>query len=590
MGPNAVVHGILFCAAGWLSHGRVDALPEDFGDFGTVTTTRALDLNGAGSDVDSIAFWEAPNPADTLMFVTGKSNDVVEVWKHPFANSQLAPISFPANVNGVAVDQESDRLYVSDRIVSVLSIPSLQSVGTFGQGIIGVGENNLAILKHANGQTWIYVSDDHNVHRFNAATWQHLGSFAPSVSSLETLEADDFYQMILVTEEQGPEGNPGVYAYHPDGTPFERNGTNRFGNNGEFDSDEEGMLRYTFPAHGEADDGTGFIVVADQRSDVTDFEFFDRETWGHLGTFRLQGVSNTDGIASTQRALPGYPLGVFAAIDDDTSAAIIGWDAVFAAIGWDLSPEAVGITPATPGPVSGGSVDFDVLFSEPVTGFNNAADIVITHQGTSNTGIAISGTGASYTVTVSGIGGSGSLTLAVSAASDVRDAAAKALTSSIASPAVLVESPYHAWTIVSGLTIGTNDGLTDDPDSDGVPNLAEFATNGDPLSGVHDGKNRTAIGDAGGLSFLTYTFPVRAGAVFSGTGPLLATRDGVTYSVSGSRDLAAFDENLVELSPALQAGLPALDEGWTYRTFRMSNPVDDLAAGFIRVTIAPDSP
>ncbi|MFT4549090.1 MAG: hypothetical protein ACI9UA_006211 [Pseudoalteromonas tetraodonis] len=45
---------------------------------------------------------------------------------------------------------------------------------------------------------------------------------------------DDFYQRIYVAEEQGPEGNPGVYASNPDGTPFEQVGTNRFGNDGEF--------------------------------------------------------------------------------------------------------------------------------------------------------------------------------------------------------------------------------------------------------------------------------------------------------------------------------------------------------------------
>src|SRR6185503_7430876 len=198
--------------------------------------------------------------------------------------------------------------------------------------------------------------------------------------------ADDFYQMILVPEEQGPLGNVGVYAYHPDGSPFEKAGTNRFGNNGEFNSDEEGILLYTFPAHGTSDDGRGFIVVSDQRSDVTEFEFFDRQTWAHLGALRLQGVSNTDGIASTQRALPGYPLGVFAAINNDTTTALIGWHAVFSAIGWDLAPEAVRITPATTGPSDADSIAFNVVFSETVTGFNDHADLVITHSGTSSTG------------------------------------------------------------------------------------------------------------------------------------------------------------------------------------------------------------
>ena len=319
--------------------------------FGTVTVLPAFELNGAGTNVDSIAFWEAPDPIDTLMFVTGKDNDLVEVWKHPFLNQEQAPIRFSASVNGIAVDQQNDLLYVSGRAVSVFSLPGRRLEQSFGHGVIGAGENNLALLKHASKQTWIYVSDDHRVHRFNAAGFQHLGSFAPPVSSIETLLADDFHQRIFVAEEQGPEGRPGVYAFHPNGTPFEQNGTNRFGNLGEFDSDEEGMVLYSFPADGSADDGTGFIVVADQRSDVTDFEFFHRQTWAHLGRLRLKGVSNTDGIASTQRALPGYPLGLFAAINDDRTTALIGWDAVFAAIGWKLPSEAIRTAPAPSGPI-----------------------------------------------------------------------------------------------------------------------------------------------------------------------------------------------------------------------------------------------
>ena len=40
---------------------------------------------------------------------------------------------------------------VSDRRVTVLSLPDLQFITEFGQGIIGVGENNLGLLKQTNG-------------------------------------------------------------------------------------------------------------------------------------------------------------------------------------------------------------------------------------------------------------------------------------------------------------------------------------------------------------------------------------------------------------------------------------------------------
>lgn len=305
--------------------------PNDLG-FGTVTVTPAFEIDGIGRNVDSIAFWETPDPAETLMFVTAKDNNLLEVWKYPFQDNELSPIEFSSTVNGVAVDQEMDLLYVTEsgtKKVNVFSLPDLELQGEFGQGDLGKGETNLVILKHVNNQTWVYVTDDHTVHWFDAHSGIHLGDFSPRVSSIETVLADDFYQIILVPEEQGPVGYPGVYAFHPDGKPFRKKGRNRFGNKGVFNSDEEGILLYTFPPSGMEDDGRGLIVVADQRQSQTDFEFFDRQTWEHLGTLRIDGISNTDGIASTQKALPDYPMGLFVAINDDSTTVGVGWDVIF---------------------------------------------------------------------------------------------------------------------------------------------------------------------------------------------------------------------------------------------------------------------
>ncbi len=48
-------------------------------------------------------------------------------------------------------------------------------------------------------------------------------------------------------------------------------------------------------------------------------------------------MANTDGVASTQQAMPGFPLGLFAAINDDRSVAGIGWDAILGATGLGCS-------------------------------------------------------------------------------------------------------------------------------------------------------------------------------------------------------------------------------------------------------------
>jgi hypothetical protein len=57
--------------------------------------------------------------------------------------------------------------------------------------------------------------------------------------------------------------------------------------------------------------------------------------------------------------------------------------------------------------------------------------------------------------------------------------------------------------------------------------------------------------------------------------------DGTVYQVQGGLDLSSFTAPLTEVSPAHSAGLPALDAGWSYRSFRHTTPA--LQAGFFRI-------
>ena len=57
--------------------------------FGTVTVDPGFDLNGIGKNIDSPGFWEGPDPEKTLLFVSAKSNELVEVWEFPFVDNEL---------------------------------------------------------------------------------------------------------------------------------------------------------------------------------------------------------------------------------------------------------------------------------------------------------------------------------------------------------------------------------------------------------------------------------------------------------------------------------------------------------------------
>ena len=86
------------------------------------------------------------------------------------------------------------------------------------------------------------------------------------------------------------------------------------------------------------------------------------------------------------------------------------------------APTVIGITRQAEPLTRGGSVPFQVTFSEPVTGVD-ATDFRVVRSGsvTANTTVSVSGSGASYTVTVAGVGGAGTLGLNLIDDDTVRD-------------------------------------------------------------------------------------------------------------------------------------------------------------------------
>ena len=290
------------------------------------TTDIEFNDNGSGSNVDSIAFWEASDVSESLMIVTSKGNDSIEVYQYPFT-SELTTIACGKESNGIWVDQERDILYITERNsynVCAFDLPSLEKNDALSFTTAGTENNsepNLAMLILPNGQRRIYISYDDKVFFHNAETGESLGKFTPS-EGLETMYGDDFYQVLYIPDENGESG---VYIYDPDGNPAD----SKFGDSSIFDADEEGIIVYKCYSSATEDSGEGLIVVSDQKEDVTDFEVFNRKTKEYLGTININGVNNTDGIASTQQDSPDYPLGLFAVVDDDTSTVGVGWDTIF---------------------------------------------------------------------------------------------------------------------------------------------------------------------------------------------------------------------------------------------------------------------
>jgi hypothetical protein len=301
--------------------------------FGTVTIAASdieFDVSGDGENIDSIGFWEAPEPAQSLMFVTSKDNSSIEVYQYPF-KSQQTTISCGDASNGVWVDQENDILYITERDnsnVCAYDLPALDindSLSFTTSATSNQSEPNLTILNLQNGQSRIYVSYDKTVYYHDAGTGESLGQFTPS-EEVETMFGDDYYQVIYIPDERQPTG---IYSYDADGNPA----GSLFGVPPVFQKDAEGISIYKCLSTGGDDNGEGLIVVSDQHGDLTQFEVFNRKTKAHLGTINISGVNLTDGIAITQQSSSDYPLGLLAVIDGDTSTVGVGWDTILGGTG-----------------------------------------------------------------------------------------------------------------------------------------------------------------------------------------------------------------------------------------------------------------
>jgi beta-glucanase (GH16 family) len=123
-----------------------------------------------------------------------------------------------------------------------------------------------------------------------------------------------------------------------------------------------------------------------------------------------------------------------------------------------------------------------------------------------------------------------------------------------------------------------------DPDGDGENNRMEFALNGNPASPAVAGKLRSRIEEIAGTRTLVLTLPVREAAVFGGSPAISAVVDGLTYVIEGTVDLNDFDRTVTEI-PASADGMPGLDEGWTYRSFKLDGMPASGSKGFLRARI-----
>ena len=155
-------------------------------------------------------------------------------------------------------------------------------------------------------------------------------------------------------------------------------------------------------------------------------------------------------------------------------------------------------------------------------------------------------------------------------------------------------TPYQLWaqtniTAIQPLADATPGG---DPDHDGVTNLAEFAFDGNPLSGTDRGFIFGLTSDSSAdsetvLKEIILTVAVRKTAPAFTTGsPSTSTVDGITYSIEGSTNLTSWTSPVTPVTP-ITTGLPPVSDpvNYEYRSFSLDGSNGLPSKGFLRAMV-----
>lgn len=264
-------------------------------------------------------------------------------------------------------------------------------------------------------------------------------------------------------------------------------------------------------------------------------------------------------------------------------------------------PYVVSITPDSTGPITNGTVNFTVVFSEPVLGFDPYSDLEF--DATNMAGVYVnyydSADGSNYVVQLGPVVAdgvmSGTFDARVTLTTNITDLAGNPLGNPDPTSAVVTvsASPYQLWAISFGLAAGVNFSPDQDPDNDKLSNATEFARDDDPLNPNDPAKQQMTIADVAGQKFGVFTIAAPDGFVYETNdvpGELDAFYSGPAYnfvdSIVSSADLLNWADGTAPIiedpSMATPPGLPALSPGWSYRHFRLTTPTDTLPKAFMK--------
>ena len=295
---------------------------------------------GGNGTMDSVDIWVAPDPNNSILFITDKTGDFLEMHD-PVTNTYIGRIggsgSGPGQLdypNGVAVAYNvettmgvRDVVFTVERNnnrVSAFALPEKTFLGSFGTAEL---RKPYGIALYWDGpvlQTWITNTatnpNEVVIYDISAGGNGIVGTYSrkfPTEGILESIVIDPWHQEAYICDEGGPRN---IMIYSLDGTL-----KGRFGN-GLFVDDPEGIDLY------DMGNGEGWIICSDQNAVPTEFEVFERGTLTYIGHFTGK-TRSTDGLTINQRYLPNFPDGSFFPVHSDGFSDAYDWADIASAMG-----------------------------------------------------------------------------------------------------------------------------------------------------------------------------------------------------------------------------------------------------------------
>jgi 3-phytase len=304
-------------------------------------TESYISIASPEDELDSLATWPAAD-GRTWLIATAKSTHRLVVFDadsgerlRDFGSEGSAPGQFD-RPNGIAVF--GDHLFVVERDnhrVQVLSLPGLESVGTFGEQELR-SPYGLWLHETEPGELEVYVTDSfQNGEKFDVVPpWDELdervrryrvqfdqagrlranygGAFGDTreesalrmVESIAGDRAND--RLLIADEDRRHESTLREYT-------FSGRYTGRSLPQDSFGAEAEGVALWACP------DGGGYWIAVDQLAPLTIFHVFDRLTLAPHGSFQGMVTAHTDGVALHAAATSRFPGGVLFAVHDDKS-------------------------------------------------------------------------------------------------------------------------------------------------------------------------------------------------------------------------------------------------------------------------------